>query len=269
MAANTKKKQRQNFFPSTPAETKQTHGIIENRFKYPPALQAQTKMQKVYLQKLRAQRHDILFAIGPAGTGKTFMAVRQAIEDYQKGDYDKIVITRPNVGAGDDLGFLPGDITEKMAPWTAPIKDVFLECFSAAEFRNMLASEVVEVVPLCFIRGRTFKNAIVIADEAQNCTPSQMKALLTRIGEGSRMIVTGDTDQYDRVEGGVSGLVDIVERFETKVAAKLLPGFITGNEEGELDVEEPRRYERIGMVRLGRSDVVRHPVIDDVLALYD
>ncbi|UIS25201.1 phosphate starvation-inducible protein [Erythrobacter phage vB_EliS-L02] len=247
--------------------------------KRPPQLKANSRNQKVYLKKLRQHHHDILFATGPAGTGKTYMAVRQAISDFEKGDITKIVITRPNVTTGDDLGYLPGTLTEKMAPWTRPIIDVFAEVFDMSTIHRMLQEEIIEIAPLAYMRGRTFKNCIVIADEMQNATIEQMKMLMTRIGEGCQMIITGDTDQWDRQIGN-SGLADITRRIEEKRTAQLaLPGFITGQDAevpsdashgfaDDHDDEAPRRYERIGLVKLTRDDVCRHPVIEEVLELY-
>lgn len=237
--------------------------------KRPPQLQANSRNQKVYLKKLRQHHHDILIASGPAGTGKTYMAVRQAITDFQKGDITKIVITRPNVTTGDDLGYLPGTLTEKMAPWTRPIIDVFAECYEMHQIQSMLANETIEIAPLAYMRGRTFKNCVVIADEMQNATVEQMKMLMTRIGEGCRMIITGDINQYDR-HIGQTGLGDIMRRIEEAKSDQMpLPGFITGQADELPSDEEPaRRWERIGVVKLTRDDVCRHPVIEEVLALY-
>lgn len=261
--------------------------INEPKLKQPAPLKANTKNQKVYLKKLRQKQHDILLVSGPAGTGKTYMAVRQAIEEYRTGEIDKIVITRPNVTTGDDLGFLPGTLTEKMAPWTRPIIDVFAECFPASYVHRMIQEETIEIAPLAYMRGRTFKNCIVIADEMQNATPEQMKMLMTRIGENCRMIITGDTDQYDREKIGVkSGLADITRRLaERQAESQALPSFITEGMPCITDdpiltngtvqyqdvalARDARRWERIGLVTLDRADVVRHPVIEEVLALYD
>lgn len=246
--------------------------------KRPPQLKANSRNQKVYLKKLRQHHHDILIVTGPAGTGKTYMAVRQAISDFEKGDITKIVITRPNVTTGDDLGYLPGTLTEKMAPWTRPIIDVFAEVFDMSTIHRMLQEEIIEIAPLAYMRGRTFKNCIVIADEMQNATIDQMKMLMTRIGEGCSMIITGDTDQWDRRIGN-SGLGDITRRIVEKRTVQLpLPGFITGEMPSDAshgltddddDEEAPRRYDRIGLVKLTRDDVCRHPVIEEVLELYN
>lgn len=262
---NVKKKQC--LYPTDPVVLKERALETLNRIKTPAPLKAMTPGHKVLLKKLGQKHHDLTFVVGPAGTGKTYISVRKGIEQFQNGDYDKIIISRPNVGAGDDLGFLPGDINAKMEPWVAPIRDVFLEHYTLPAFTRMMEMGEIEIVALCHIRGRTFKNALVIVDEGQNMTPAQMKALLTRLGEGSRMIITGDTEQYDRVEGGVSGLADIVKRIERQEAAEqALPAFITN---GEPVIHDPaHRWSRIGVVRMDRRDIVRHPVIDLVLELY-
>lgn len=265
------RKKHQSFFPTNASHIEEKMESIKH--KAPPKLTATTANQKGYLRKLRQLRHDILIVEGPAGTGKTYMAVREAADKYIAGEFHKIIITRPNVATGDDLGYLPGTLNEKMAPWTRPIVDVLNECFGVIAVQQMLHREEIEIAPLAYMRGRTFKNAIIIADEMQNATADQMKMLLTRIGENSKMIVTGDTEQWDRKELGttVSGLADITRRLkqreeaEDEEEAATLPGFITGEERLPA---EPRRWERIGYYALTRADVVRHPVIEEVLYLY-
>lgn len=258
---------------------------VSNAVKSPPALKAQTHNQKGYLKKLRQRRHDILFAVGPAGTGKTYMAVREAIAQFQKGEISKIIITRPNVATGDDLGYLPGTMFEKMAPWVRPIIDVFMEHYAAHEVQRMIQAEEIEIAPLAYMRGRTFKNATIIADEMQNSTIDQMKMLMTRIGDNARMIITGDIEQWDRQVGNTSGLADITRRLQARDEGDepMLPGFINnsasnGPENMRTIPEDPRaghpqqranRWSRIGIVRFERCDVVRHPVIEEVLELYD
>lgn len=260
--------QKQKFFPSKMPEDRIIQ--IENKIKPLAPLKANTKNQKVYLHKLKKKHHDILVTVGPAGTGKTYMAVRDAIDQFQRGDINKIVITRPNVSTGDDLGYLPGTLVEKMAPWTRPIIDVFMEAYSAHELERMIANEEIEIAPLAYMRGRTFKNALVILDEAQNTTIEQMKMFLTRPGDNCRMIVTGDIRQHDERElRTTSGLADLLDRLdkrakEAEEAEPPLPGFITGEDYPA----DAHRWERIGLVRFNAADVVRHPVVLEVLGLY-
>ena len=170
------------------------------------------KNQETYMLKLLDARKDIVFGIGPAGTGKTLLAVQVAIKNFKEGLFDKIVITRPAVSVDEDLGFLPGSMEEKMAPWTRPIFDVFKEYFHPKEISSMLEDDIVEIAPLSYMRGRTFKKAFIVADEMQNATASQMKMLLTRIGEKSQMAVTGDLNQADRMSN--NGLLDFVKKLE-------------------------------------------------------
>lgn len=239
-----------------------------------PSIKAQTPRQKVYLNKIQKNQHDILLATGPAGTGKTYIPTVIAIKLLQAGAIDKIIITRPNVGAGDDLGFLPGNLIEKMAPWMTPIIDVFKEFYEVHEVNRMLADEIIEIAPLVYMRGRTLKNAFVIADEMQNSTVEQMQMFLTRIGENSRYVITGDMEQHDR-GNSKSGLADFIERWQrNRPPVEMVPA----NDEDEHEpIDEAAAYytpapqhtrERIGYIRFGREDVVRHAVIEEVLALY-
>jgi phosphate starvation-inducible protein PhoH and related proteins len=263
------KKRQQFFHPTDASQLPSALMAPANRtpVKPEPNLKAQTPNQKGYIRKLTQQHHDILLTIGPAGTGKTYVAVLYAIKQFRAGEIDKIVITRPMVGAGaEELGILPGGITEKVAPWCIPILDIFKEFYSKYEVEQMLDREQIEIAPLAIMRGRTFKNCLVIADETQNCTPEQMKMLLTRIGEGTRMIITGDMEQHDRPDGN-SGLTDIVRRIETRDAAD--KAIATGMEVNDDGRPSAPRSQRIGLVRLTRADVVRHPVVEDVLDLYD
>ena len=170
------------------------------------------KNQETYMLKLLDPRKDIVFGIGPAGTGKTLLAVQVAIKNFKDGLVDKIIITRPAVSVDEDLGFLPGTMEDKMAPWTRPIFDVFKEYYSPREVEGMIQEGIVEIAPLSYMRGRTFKKAFIVADEMQNATPSQMKMLLTRIGEKSYMVVTGDLRQADRASD--NGLLEFVKKLE-------------------------------------------------------
>ena len=150
------------------------------------------KAQESYMLTLSNPKKDVVFGIGPAGTGKTLIAVLTAIKFFKEGIVDKIIVTRPAVSVDEDLGFLPGTLEQKMAPWTRPIFDVLREYFTSREIEGMIAEGVIEIAPLAYMRGRTFKRAYIIADEMQNSTANQMKMLLTRLGEGSKMAVTGD-----------------------------------------------------------------------------
>ena len=150
------------------------------------------RSQEEYILELLDSGKDIVFGIGPAGTGKTLLACQAAVKAFIAGEVERIVVTRPAVSADEDLGFLPGTLEEKMAPWTRPIFDVFREYFYSGEIESMIKEGVIEISPLAYMRGRTFKDAYIIADEMQNATPNQMKMLLTRIGTNSKMVVTGD-----------------------------------------------------------------------------
>ena len=185
---------------------------------------------------------DIIFATGPAGTGKTMIAVLAAIRALKEGVCEKIVVTRPAVSVDEQHGFLPGTLVEKMAPWTRPIFDVFEEYYSPSEIEHMISENIIEIAPLAYMRGRTFKNAWILADEMQNATPNQMKMLLTRIGDDSRIIVTGDVTQHDR-GFEANGLRDFIARI-------------------------PDHISRIDAVEFEHSDVERHPAVKEVLAIY-
>ena len=154
--------------------------------------------QEDYIAMLDENSKHIVFAMGPAGTGKTLLGVLAAIRDLRSGKCEKIIVTRPAVSVDEQHGFLPGTLVEKMAPWTRPIFDVFEEYWSPQQIEAMITDGVIEIAPLAYMRGRTFKNCYIIADEMQNATPSQMKMLLTRIGTGSRIVVTGELNQHDR-----------------------------------------------------------------------
>lgn len=199
--------------------------------------------QETYLELLKNPRKFIVFAIGPAGTGKTMLAVQMAIKLFKEGQISKIVVTRPAVSVDEEHGFLPGTLNQKMEPWTRPIFDVFEEYYHPKEIQEMLEDGVIEISPLAYMRGRTFKNAFVIADEMQNATPSQMKMLLTRLGENSRMVVTGDLNQADRPKE--NGLLQFCELY---------------GQGGE--------YRMIAMARFETRDIERHPVVKEVLRIY-
>ena len=207
------------------------------------SIQARNANQKLYLSKLYAEHTSIVLAIGPAGTGKTMLAVQYGIKLFQEGKVDRIVVTRPAVSVDEDLGFLPGDLNEKMAPWTRPIFDVLGEYYQKKDIANMLEEGVIEISPLAYMRGRTFKNAYIVADEMQNATVNQMKMLLTRLGEGSKMVVTGDLAQADRLSD--NGLIDFCNLLEQK-----------------------EYLEHIDIIRFDAKDIERHNAVKEVLAVY-
>ena len=171
--------------------------------------------QEEYVEMLLDPTKLIVFAMGPAGTGKTMLGVLAAIKALKEGDVEKIVITRPAVEVeGEKHGFLPGTLEEKLAPWMIPIFDVFKEYYSVRELTAMMEDEIIEIAPLGMMRGRTFKNAFIIADEMQNASPTQLLMLLTRIGDGSKMVITGDLRQRDKQFIKENGLSDFFEKFE-------------------------------------------------------
>ena len=201
--------------------------------------------QEHYLSLLLDSRKSIVVATGPAGTGKTLLAMMAAIKALKERQITKIILTRPAVGVEDEKhGFLPGTLQQKMEPWTKPLFDVLHEYYTTRDTQSMLEVGTIEICPLAFMRGRTFKNCYVIADEMQNATPNQMKMLLTRIGEESRILVTGDIRQTDRKEGE-NGLLDF---------NRLLAGF------------EGSKY--VSSVKFDNKDIERHPAVEEILNIY-
>jgi len=204
-----------------------------------------TLNQEAYINLLTDPAKIIVFATGPAGTGKTMLAMLAGIKALRDGAVTKIVLTRPAVGVDDEQhGFLPGTLDQKMAPWTRPLFDVLGEYYNRKEVETMLDEQIIEISPLAYMRGRTFKNSYIIADEMQNATPNQMKMLLTRLGENSKMIVTGDTRQADRKDPD-NGLLDF----------KAL-------------VEDFKHTKYVAGVELTGKDVQRHPAVIEVLKIY-
>lgn len=196
--------------------------------------------QATYLSAIGS--HSLTFGVGPAGTGKTWLAVAAAVEALKNGSVDRIVLTRPAVEAGERLGFLPGDLREKIDPYLRPIYDALYDLLPAEQVVKKLAAGAIEIAPLAFMRGRTLAHCFVILDEAQNTTPMQMKMALTRLGDGSRMVVTGDTSQIDLPGSTGSGLID---------ALSILDG-----------------VEDVAIVRFNDADVVRHPLVARIVRAY-
>jgi len=200
--------------------------------------------QETYIDLLQNPQRLIVYATGPAGTGKTMLAVLAALKAFRAGECSKIVITRPAVGVDDEQhGFLPGTLNQKMEPWTRPIFDIIEEYYKPQEVLRLLEEKYIEIAPLAFMRGRTFKQSWIIADEMQNATPSQMKMLLTRLGENSKMVITGDTQQADRraKDNGLLDFQSLIKNFDSQ--------YIAG-------------------VEFAVKDVRRHPAVAEVLKLY-
>lgn len=197
--------------------------------------------QKQYIDAIRKKM--IVFGVGPAGTGKTYLAMAMAIQAFKDGEVNRIILTRPAIEAGEKLGFLPGDLQSKIDPYLRPLYDALYQIMGAESFLHNSEKGLIEVAPLAYMRGRTLDNAYIILDEAQNTTPAQMKMFLTRIGFGSKVIVTGDQTQKDLPAGAVSGL---------DIAAKVL-----------------KNIDDIGFCFLKNSDVVRHPLVQKIVYAYD
>ena len=201
------------------------------------------RAQETYLLTLSDTGKDVVFGIGPAGTGKTLIAVLTAVKLFKEGIIDKIIVTRPAVSVDEDLGFLPGTLEQKMAPWTRPVFDVLRDYFTSKEITGMIDEGVIEIAPLAYMRGRTFKRAFIVADEMQNSTASQMKMLLTRLGEGSKMAVTGDLNQADRMND--NGLIDFINQ-----------------------LQRHKNASRLAYVTFNHADIERHEAVKEVLQVY-
>jgi phosphate starvation-inducible PhoH-like protein len=204
-------------------------------------LRARTPVQSLYLDNIAT--HDITFGIGPAGTGKTFLAVACAVDALERSAVQRIILTRPAVEAGERLGFLPGDLSQKVDPYLRPLYDALYELMGYDKVMKAFERNALEIAPLAFMRGRTLNNAFVILDEAQNTTPEQMKMFLTRIGFGAKAVVTGDVSQIDLPKGAPSGLID---------AERVL-----------------KRVKGIAVTRFTSADVVRHPLVARIVDAYD
>ncbi|HEX5537353.1 MAG TPA: PhoH family protein [Sphingobium sp.] len=225
-------------------------GIIRQDVAEPPKVMIRTRKKTIvprsgtqvtYMEELA--RRDMIFALGPAGTGKTYLAVAQAVSQLITGSVDRLILSRPAVEAGERLGFLPGDMKEKVDPYLRPLYDALYDTLPAEQVERRIANGEIEIAPLAFMRGRTLANAFIILDEAQNTTAAQMKMFLTRFGEGSRMVVCGDPKQVDLPVPGVSGLADAVGRLEG--------------------------IEGIAVVRFNTADVVRHPIVGRIVQAYE
>ena len=212
--------------------------IFDNKFS-----KAKNLSQERYIRMLNKKPIKIIVSTGPAGTGKTLLATEYAIRQFLLGKYEKLIFTRPSVSVDEELGFLPGTLEEKMAPWIRPIYDILYNFISPNEVKELLEEKILEIAPLGYMRGRTFKNSCLIADEMQNSTIPQMKMLLTRIGENSKLIITGDLDQNDR-PFETNGLEDFLNKFKG------------------------RRSDSISSVEFEKEDIEREEVVKEVLEIY-
>lgn len=211
---------------------------FEEKFAIP-----KTRSQEIYTSLLRNRNKKIVIATGPAGTGKTLFATEFGIRNFLLGKCDKLIFTRPSVSVNEDLGYLPGTLEEKMAPWIRPIYDILYQFITPKEVAELFEEKVIEIAPLGYMRGRTFKDAWIVADEMQNSTISQMKMLLTRLGENSRLVITGDLDQYDRIDQ-TNGLEDFLDRFKNQ------------------------RSSSISSFEFEKEDIQREEVVKEVLDIY-
>jgi phosphate starvation-inducible PhoH-like protein len=231
----------------------------------PPAKQylPKTENQRSYVDYLKDSSVSIVLGVGPAGTGKTLFACVQAMEDLKSGAVSKIILTRPMVSVEEDLGFLPGSVMQKMDPWIRPIFDIFLEHFSKKELDAMVHSGVIEISPLAYMRGRTFKRSFIIADEMQNSTPNQMLMMVTRIGEGSKLVITGDLKQSDRIVE--NGLLDFMKKIHLeKESNRALK-----NRDLDEDDDESEDGDLIQMVEFIIKDVRRSRIVSKILKMYE
>ena len=217
---------------------KPIHPICEKLFTKPKNIH-----QEKYTRLLKNSQRKIIVATGPAGTGKTLFATEYGIKELLQGNYEKLIFTRPSVTVDEDLGYLPGTLEEKMAPWVRPIFDVLYQFISPQEVKQYMENKTIEIAPLGFMRGRTFKHAWIVADEMQNSTISQMKMLLTRLGENSRLVVTGDLEQYD-CPNNMNGLEDFLNKFRGRSSSN------------------------ISNIEFERDDILREEVVKEVLELY-
>ncbi|MDI9409469.1 MAG: PhoH family protein [Candidatus Pacebacteria bacterium] len=236
---------------SRPSDNKPSRGQVAIRTKR-KVIEPQSPTQVSYIQAL--QSAELVFGIGPAGTGKTYLAVASAVESLLNGAVSRLILSRPAVEAGERLGFLPGDLRDKIDPYLRPLFDALYDMLPPDQITRRLESGEIEIAPLAFMRGRTLANSVIILDEAQNTTPSQMKMFLTRLGENSRMIITGDPSQIDLPNGTQSGLHDALDAI------------------GQSDrLQSPKSHmaNQIRIIRFEAGDIVRHRLVTEIVMAYE
>ena len=231
-------KDQKNMYENMQYLSQREKDLFEQKFARP-----KTKSQEIYASTLRSKAKKIIIATGPAGTGKTMFATEYGVRNFLLGKCDKLIFTRPSVSVDEDLGYLPGTLEEKMAPWVRPIYDILYQFIHPKEVSELIEEKVIEIAPLGYMRGRTFKNAWIVADEMQNSTISQMKMLLTRLGENSRLVITGDLEQCDNIKE-LNGLDDFLDKFRGK------------------------RSSSIGSFEFEKDDIQREEVVKEVLDIY-
>ena len=231
-------KQQKSVYENMQYLSQKERDLFDQKFTTP-----KTRSQEIYVSMLRSKSKKIVLATGPAGTGKTMFATEFGVRNFLLGRCEKLIFTRPSVSVDEDLGFLPGTLEDKMAPWVRPIYDVLYQFMHPREVSELMEEKVIEIAPLGYMRGRTFKNCWIVADEMQNSTVSQMKMLLTRIGECSRLVVTGDLEQHDKVTDQ-NGLEDFLDKFRG------------------------RRSSSISSFEFERQDIQREEVVKEILDIY-
>ena len=231
-------KEQKNVYENMQYLSQHEKDLFEQKFARP-----KTKSQEIYASSLRSKSKKIIIATGPAGTGKTMFATEYGVRNFLLGKCDKLIFTRPSVSVDEDLGYLPGTLEEKMAPWVRPIYDILDQFIHPKEVSELIEEKIIEIAPLGYMRGRTFKNCWIVADEMQNSTISQMKMLLTRLGENSRLVITGDLEQRDNIKEQ-NGLEDFLEKFRGK------------------------RSSSISSFEFEKQDIQREEVVKEVLDIY-
>lgn len=235
------------FIFNSKITTKIAKNLLSNEMKkYVP----KTPNQENYINKLNDQNIKLLFGIGPAGTGKTLFACHTAVDMLKNGVYNKIIITRPLISVDEEnVGFLPGNLVNKMQPWMQPIIDIFAEYYSKQCVNSMISNGVIEISPLAYMRGRTFKDAFIIADEMQNSSPNQMLMMTTRVGLNSRLVITGDLKQTDRT--GINGLQDFINKYKKYNSSQI------------------DQMKEIDIVELNENDIERSPLVSKIMDIYN